>query len=216
MRLGFIRKVYLILSVQLIVTAIFVAISCFNDKYIRFVYENKWLIFVCLAVNLICMYTLIYVRKVARAVPWNYLLLFLFTITEAYMVSAITTQYDPTTVFIAAVLTAAVVIALTIYACTTKTDFTVCGGLLFAACMVLFVGSIIGIFYKNKIYQIILAAVAVLIFSIYLVYDTQLIMGNKENKFSIDDYIVAAMMLYIDIIRLFLEILKLVAMARNN
>jgi FtsH-binding integral membrane protein len=46
---------------------------------------------------------------------------------------------------------------------------------------------------------------------IYIIYDTQLIVGNKQNKYSIDDYIFAAMALYIDIVRLFLYLIRIMA-----
>ena len=50
--------------------------------------------------------------------------------------------------------------------------------------------------------------------SIYLIYDTQLIIGGKSRQISIDDYIFAAMSLYVDMIRLFMEILKIVSRVR--
>ena len=43
----------------------------------------------------------------------------------------------------------------------------------------------------------------------YLIYDVQLRMGNKTHKLNADDYIYAAMNLYLDIINIFLEILNL-------
>ena len=205
----------MILSVQLIVTAAFVALACFNDSFARFMHENKWLFWVCFAINIILLYVLAYVRTATRKVPLNYILLTIFTLTEAYIVGFVTTMYDPTTVFIAAVFTAAVVIALTIYACTTKTDFTVCGGVLFVAVMILCVASIFSFFFYNKIVSIIISAISVVVFSIYLIYDTQLILGNGQLKLTVDDYIFAAIRLYIDIIRIFLEILKLVGHARR-
>lgn len=161
------------------------------------------------------MYVLACVRTAARKVPINFILLAIFTFAQGYIVAFTTTMYDPTTVFIAAVLTAAVVVALTIYACTTKTDFTVCGGLLFVAVMILFVASLISMFFYNKWVSIVISALSVIVFSVYLIYDTQLILGRGQLKLTIDDYVFAAMTLYIDIIRLFLEILKLVGQARR-
>ena len=52
--------------------------------------------------------------------------------------------------------------------------------------------------------------------SIYIVYDTQLIMGDRSRQLSVDDYIWAAMMLYIDIVRLFLYILQLLGKHRHD
>ena len=165
---------------------------------------------VCLVLNIICCYTLIYVRSCARKAPQNYTLLFLFTITESYLVTCTTSFYDPQTILIAAILTASITIALTIYACTTKTDFTICGGLFFVLGMVLFVGCLLSLFFRNRIFQIIICCFSVVLYSLYLIYDTQLILGNKENKLQIDDYIFAAMSLYIDIIQIFLAILQLI------
>ena len=50
----------------------------------------------------------------------------------------------------------------------------------------------------------------------YLVYDVQLISGKFGIQYSVDDYIFAAMELYIDIIRLFLEILRILAKFQKN
>ena len=110
--------------------------------------------------------------KVARSVPLNYILLFAFTIAESYIVSTIAAFYDERTVLIAGALTAAVTVGLTIYAFTTKTDFTVCGGMLFIMLAVLIVGSILSIFIRNRWLSLGLSIAGVIIFGIYLVYDT--------------------------------------------
>lgn len=174
-----------------------------------------WFFWVCLVVNIILLYVLVYVRSASRKVPVNFVLLGIFTLTEAYLVSCITAYHDPETVFIAALLTAAIVVALTIYAFTTKTDFTICGGLLFTAVMALFVGSILAIIFRSRLLSILISVISVVVFSIYLIYDTQLILGKGELRLTIDDYIFAAMNLYLDIIRIFLEILRIVGAARN-
>ena len=56
----------------------------------------------------------------------------------------------------------------------------------------------------------------VVIYSIYLLYDTQLIMGKFGNEYSIDDYIFAALNLYLDIINLFLYILQILGASNRN
>ena len=55
--------------------------------------------------------------------------------------------------------------------------------------------------------------VSAIFYGYYLIYDTQLIMGGKTHSLSLDDYILGAMMIYLDIIIMFLEILKLLAKA---
>lgn len=112
-------------------------------------------------------------------------------------------------VIIAAVLTAVIVFALTLYACTTKTDFTMCGGFLFMMCIGLIGATILSMFWQNRILQIIITYGGALLFGVYLIYDTQLICGKHSHKLSVDDYVLGAMMLYIDIIQLFIYILRI-------
>lgn len=121
---------------------------------------------------------------------------------------------DPKTVMIAAILTAVIVFALTLYACTTKTDFTYCGGILFMLCLGLVGASILSIFWSNRILDIAITYGGALLFGLYLIYDTQLIVGKHSHKLSIDDYVLGAMMLYIDIIQLFIYILRILGSSR--
>jgi FtsH-binding integral membrane protein len=216
LRLGFIRKVYLILSTQLVLTAALIAVSVSHDQYRLFVKANPWLLITCGVVAIITLYALVCYSAVSRRTPWNYMLLFLFTGCEAYMASCITAYAPPQTVLIAAILTAVVVVALTIYAFTTKTDFTVLGGILFVAVMLLFVAGILAIFIRNKILDIVISSLACLVYGVYLIFDTQLVVGKHENALSLDDYIQGALQLYIDILRLFIEILRILAAVNNN
>jgi FtsH-binding integral membrane protein len=61
----------------------------------------------------------------------------------------------------------------------------------------------------NRTLHLIYAYLAVILFSFYLLFDTQLIMGGKRYQIDIDDYIMAAMILYLDIINIFLQLLKI-------
>ena len=83
------------------------------------------------------------------------------------------------------------------------------GGVLFILGGLMLVGTIIGIFYHNRIYHLILSIFVIFLFGLYLIYDTQLIVGKRANKYLIDDYIRGAMNLYLDIIIIFLEILSI-------
>ena len=116
------------------------------------------------------------------------------------------------------ILTAAIVIGLTVYAMTTKTDFTMCGGCLFAA-LFLFVafGILLAIFgIHTKFLYMVICLIGSLIYSIYLVYDTQLTMGKGAYKYEIDEYVWAAVNLYIDIIEIFIYILRILGASNQN
>jgi FtsH-binding integral membrane protein len=227
-RLGFIRKVYGILSVMLTISCIFICFSMLpgvHDKLDQTKEGNDSIpdiLLVLLVISFIGVFAtlipLFCCRSVAKSVPINYILLFLFTIFESYCLFIISACYEPQIVITAMVLTAAMVIGLTIYAMTTKKDFTMCGGCLFAA-LFLFIafGILLAIFgVKNKIGYMFVCLVGILIYSIYLVYDTQLTMGQGAFKYEIDEYVWAAVNLYIDIIEIFIYILRILGKLNNN
>ena len=56
----------------------------------------------------------------------------------------------------------------------------------------------------------------VLVYSLYLIYDTQLILGNKTFQYNVDDYCLAALNLYIDIIYMFIKILQILAIIQGK
>ena len=58
------------------------------------------------------------------------------------------------------------------------------------------------------------ASIGALIFSLYIVYDTQLMMGGKHKyALSPEEYIFAALNLYLDIINLFRYVLIIVGIS---
>ena len=102
-----------------------------------------------------------------------------------------------------------IVCGLTIYACFTKRDMTLMGGFLFILSLILLFLGIIGIFFTSYFYQMLINSIGALLMSLYLIYDTQLVLGDKKELISVDDYIMGALMIYLDIINLFLYILKI-------
>ena len=186
-----------------------------SDNFKFWLLTNPWVLILSSIVSIILIYALGCYKQVARSVPLNYVLLTLFTVCEALLVASICSRYDSATVMIAAAVTAAAVVGLTIYAFKTDSDFTVLGGVLFAALLILLVASVIAIFVHNRWLQLVIACLGAIIFSIYIVFDTQLIIGKHQYSLSIDDYIWAAMMLYIDIVQLFIYILQILGSKSN-
>jgi len=58
-------------------------------------------------------------------------------------------------------------------------------------------------------YVPLVAGFIVILYGLFLIIDTQLIVGGKKHEMSIDDYIVGALILYIDIITIFLYLLEI-------
>ena len=146
--------------------------------------------------------------RLGRVVPINYILLTLFTVCLSTMVAFIAASYEPEAVTAAAIGTFGITIGITVYACTTKSDFTVCGPMLFVLGFAFVFICPLFFMFTDKL-RVFWALCGVLIFSFYLLFDTQLIMGGKRYEIGIDDYIMAAMILYLDIINIFLQLLKL-------
>jgi len=209
LRLGFIRKVYGILSAQLLFTFFMCLIACSSDSFVQFQRNNIGLLFVAVILSIVIMITLMCFPAYAKKVPTNYVLLGVFTLCEAYIVSALCGHTDKRIVLMAASMTCFMTIALTVYACTTKTDFTVMGSLLFLGACILLLFSLFLMFFHSKILHLVICCFGVFLYSLYLIYDTQLIMGNKENGLDYDDYIIGALILYLDVINLFIYLLQL-------
>jgi len=211
LRRGFIRKVYSLVLLQLLITAICCAISMTNKDVAYFQLHNYALRIAVVIVSIIICLVLTCFNNIARQVPLNYILFFVFTACESYLVSyACLIAHNPKIVLMAATMTCALVLTLTIYACLTDTDFTVLGGILFCCSMGLLMFSIFALFTENKMIHVIISCVSVILFSIYLIYDTQLLLGRHSYKLDYDDYIVGALMIYVDIVVIFMDILGLI------
>lgn len=83
--------------------------------------------------------------------------------------------------------------------------------------MLLAVAGLIRIFYRGETFNLLIACGGALIFSAYIVYDTQLMMGGS-HKYSIspEEYVFASLNLYLDIINLFLHLLKILRYLNEN
>jgi len=208
-RKGFIAKVYSLLFIQLFITFSFVFLSMEIKSLQLFLARHFWIYIINVIIPFIILIYFAVDPKKAKQVPINYILLFIFTLSQGYTVARFCIPFQKQSVFFCLILTLVAVLALSIYAYKTKNDFTLLGGTLFNILIILFVASILNLFFKIKMLNFFLCSISIILFSVYLIYDTQLILGNKENKLSEDDYILAVIKLYIDIITLFIEILNL-------
>ncbi|XP_055347483.1 protein lifeguard 1-like [Paramacrobiotus metropolitanus] len=210
-RKGFIRKVFGILVVQLIVTMLIIAMFIYVDEVRLYASTHIWMVWTALLLTLMMLIVLACADDIRRRTPWNFILLGLFTLFEGWMLGCFASVFSSNEVLLAVGIVTIVVIALTIFALQTKWDFTTLGGMLVVFVMVLLLFGIIAIFVQSNILNIVYASLAALIFGFYLVFDIQLMLGGK-HKYSIspEEYIFAALSLYIDIVLLFMEILFLI------
>lgn len=223
-RLQFVRKVYSLLTIQLTFTMLAILLSCSSQSFARFQQRNSWLaylnIFSTIGTSLaLCTnITIEGFGSLSKKQPINYALLGLFTLSESYLVSMICTIYDEKSVLMCGLLTLAVTAGLTLHALTTKRDYSSFLGTseyysagLTGLVSVLLVVGLANIFFRFQAIQNILAIAFAGIYMVYILVDTQMIMGGRGRKYNLtfDDYIMGAMILYMDIIGLFLKLLEL-------
>jgi len=216
-RMAFIRKVYAILTVQLGVTIAIISMFFFWEDLKLYTMQNIWLFYVALVITIVCIIALGCCPGVRRTFPMNIIFLGIFTICEGFLLGVVASRYDTDTVLIAAGICAVVVLSLTIFAFQTKIDFTMCGGFLFVAVIILMCFGLIMIFWRNKVAYLIYSCIGALIFSMYIVFDTQIMLGGK-HKYAIspEEHIFAALNLYLDIVQLFMFLLSIVGSARGD
>lgn len=215
-RLGFIRKVYGILLAQIAVTMAIMCLFMYVPGVKEYSHANPWLMILAMVLTFVLLIALACCPDVRRSFPTNFILLGLFTVLEAFMLGVTSSHYDTEAVLIAVGITAVVSLGLTIFAFQTKWDFTMMGGILFVFLIVLIVFGLLCAIIQNKYASLAYASLGALLFSAYLVFDTQLMMGGKHRySISPEEYIFAALNLYLDIINLFLFILSIVGSSRN-
>lgn len=131
------------------------------------------MIWVSFGVLLVTMISMACCESVRRKSPTNFIFLSIFTLAESFVLGVISSTYSSQEVFLAVGITAAVCFALTIFAFQTKIDFTVMGGVLFVLVIILFLFGLGALFFPGKIITLVYASAGALLFSIYLIYDTQ-------------------------------------------
>ncbi|KER26706.1 hypothetical protein T265_06072 [Opisthorchis viverrini] len=196
-RHAFIRKVYLILTAQLLVTCGIVSL------------------FLLAATFLVTYITLVCCDNVRRRFPGNFIALSVFTLAFSYVAGTIASFHNTDSVLIAVGITAAVCLGISLFAIQTRIDFTKCTALIFVlSLVVLLTGLACMIVYMvsgpNKILHVVYGGLAALLFGLYLAFDTQMIMGGRKHELSPEEYIYGALQLYLDVVYLFMIILSLV------
>ncbi|KAF1838231.1 transmembrane BAX inhibitor motif-containing protein 4 [Decorospora gaudefroyi] len=209
-RMAFVRKVYAILTVQLLATAAVSCVSMTSATYKNWIQTNPWMMWVSLFGSLVFLGLTFWKRK---SYPTNLVFLAGFTAMEAYSISVIVSFTDSHIVLQALVFTLGIFVALSLFACQSKYDFTSWMPYLFGALWVVVLFGFMSMFFPyNSTIELGYGVICALIFSGYILVDTQMIMRH----YHVEEEIAAAISLYLDIINLFLAILRILNSQNNN
>lgn len=155
------------------------------------------------------MFGMLFVVSALRNSAWGVAAVFGFTFVSGVMLAPML-QYAAglknggQLVALAGGMTAAVFFVMAAIATVSKRDFSFLGKFLFVGVIVLIVASLANLFFQVPALAITISAVAVLIFSMYLLHDlSQIVKGGQNN------YIMATISLFLDIFNIFVNILNL-------
>lgn len=196
-------------TVQILATVVLSSISFFSAGYKSWIQANGWMMWMSL-IGAIGFLLLTFWKR--KSYPTNLMFLTGFTAFEAYTVSVVVSFHDSKIVLQALVFTLAIFVALTIFACQTKYDFTNWVPYLFGALWVVIIFGFMAMFTRSKTIDLVYGIVCALLFSGYIIVDTQLVMRH----YHVEEEIAAAISLYLDIINLFLAILRILNNQSNN
>ncbi|CAL8108937.1 unnamed protein product [Calicophoron daubneyi] len=213
-RNAFIAKVYLILSAQLLISSGFILLCVLTPGACVWIRKNPAYTLTSYGVFLPIYIVLTCCKKVRRKAPGNFVALFVFTMAFSYMAGGVTCAYSTVGVLESVGVTAICCFLITFIAVFGCVDFTRPTVILTVMIVLLVVmgGSCTGIYFVfgiNETYDAIYGAVAAFIFTLYLVYDTQLIIGGRTTEISPEEYIFGALQLYVDVLNLLFAILKI-------
>ncbi|KAG6435505.1 hypothetical protein SASPL_100379 [Salvia splendens] len=206
LRWGFIRKVYGILAAQILVTTAFTAATVLYVPINDLLRENSGFLLFLVFTPFILLWPLYIYRQKH---PLNMVFLGLFTASMSLTVGVSCANTEGRLVLEALILTSAVVSALTGYtfwAAKKGKDFSFLGPILFTSLFILVLTGFIQMVYPlGSTTMAVYSAISAIIFSGYIVYDTD----NLIKRFTYDEYIWASVTLYLDVLNLFLTILRM-------
>lgn len=141
--------------------------------------ENPFIHWIAIFVGIVLFFTLLCpcCKSCQRKVPWNYILLFTFTICISYIVAGFCSYFEPVVVFCAAVTTMSMVGGLTILACCMKSEqvgylYGFAVALVFTLLPMIF----FAVIWRSFWLTILIEGAFIVLFSLYIIFDTRLIM----------------------------------------
>jgi modulator of FtsH protease len=204
-RATLVRRTYGLVFLSVIVTMLGAAFAFTQPALMQGVMQHPFITFFCMFIPLIM------AQRAAREYPKNLILTFLFTFVEGVYISpflSIAKTNAPGSVQQAALLTLAAFGVLTLYAVFSRRDFSAWGSFFIIGVVVLLVAMLINAFVGSASGALWISSIGVFIFAGLLVFDTWRIV--RSGAYGEDDYVLAAVSIYLDLLNMFLFILSLV------
>lgn len=207
-RATLVRRTYALVLVSVIVTMVGASFGLSQPQLMLAVAQHPFIAFFASLAPL-----LMATRK-KTDFPFNIGLVLLFNFVMGVIISPALFFYgrtQPGLIGQAAVLTLGAFGILTLYAFVSRRDFSPWGSFLMVGLWVLIGTMLLNLFFQNAVVDLWLASVTVLLFSGLLVYDT----WRLRNVYGPDEYVGAAVQIYLDLLNIFMAILRVMGNRRN-
>jgi FtsH-binding integral membrane protein len=205
-RATLVRRTYGLVFLNVLVTMLGVAFTATQPALFEAAARHPWIAAICWIIPMFM------AQRSAREFPKNIILTFLATFIIGialapllYMVEART----PGVVAQAGILTFVAFGALSLYALFSRRDFSAWGGFFIVGAVVLLVAMIINMFVQSAAADVWISAVGVMVFGGLLVFDTWRLL--RSGELGQDDYVLATVNIYMDLLNMFLFILRLLS-----
>ena len=118
------------------------------------------------------------------------------------------------------IVTAGMFGVMTIYGYLTHTDLTKLGNVMMMAVWGLIIALLVNLFFRNPMFDLLISAAGVLVFTALTAYDTQKIKQIGEHMMADDEMmskvaVLGALTLYLDFVNLFLYLLRFMGRRRD-
>jgi FtsH-binding integral membrane protein len=207
-RATLVRRTYSLVLVSVLVTMVGASFALSQRSLMLAVAQHPFIAFFAALAPL-----LLATRKKTEF-PMNIGLVLLFNFAMGVMISPTLFIYgnrQPGLIGQAAVLTIGAFGILTLYAFVSRRDFSAWGSFLIVGLWVLIGTMFLNIFFQNAAVDLWLASIAVLLFSGLLVFDT----WRLRNFYGPDEYVGAAVQIYLDLLNMFMAVLRIMGNRRN-
>lgn len=213
---AFIRKVFSVVTIQLLVTFTVVCVFTFSKTVKEAVQKNIWIYISSYIVFMVVALCLSVSSTFSRKHPWNLVGLSMVTLSLSYMVGTVASYHNTTAVIIALGSTLVISFTIIIFSAQTRLDFTICNGVLLILSVDLLMFGFFSIFFYSSVLQIVYGCLGALLYALFLAVDCQLVMGRQKYSLDPEEYIFAALIIYLDIIMIFLYILMILGGGSKN
>jgi len=207
-RATLVRRTYSLVLVSVLVTIVGATFGLSQPQLMQAVAQHPFIAFFASLAPL-----LMATRK-KTDFPFNIGLVLLFNVVMGVIISPALFFYgrqQPGLIGQAAVLTIGAFGILTLYAFVSRRDFSAWGSFLIVGLWVLIGTMFLNLFFQNQAVDLWLASVAVLLFSGLLVFDT----WRLRNVYGPEDYVGAAVQIYLDLLNIFMAVLRVMGNRRN-